>query len=42
MGREENPKGKKSEREMNYERLWTLRNNLGVSEGEEGERSNEY
>ena len=32
-GREGNLKGEKSERKMNHERLWTPRNNLGVSEG---------
>lgn len=31
--REGNPKGEISERKMNHERLWTTRNNLGVSEG---------
>ena len=32
-GRERNPKGEKSERETNHERLWTLGNKLRVSEG---------
>lgn len=30
---EGNPRGEKSEKEMNHERLWTTTNNLGASEG---------